>query len=165
MTGWVGAAVQGAAGIVVLAFEMIAARLAEINRVGEVRALGFRNFAQTILLFVRFNILPSGFDFFVAADAKAVMIVEALLRGIRAAFVDDQPPIGVRVLQYHFIRFPFFNFHRQQVGEDRQRFSKRAAFIVAGDETRDFEHIYAPEEDELMTIKYLPRVSAARGSC
>jgi len=45
VTGGVGAAVQRAAGVVVLDLEVIAARLAKIDRVGKVRALRFGNFA------------------------------------------------------------------------------------------------------------------------
>src|SRR6185369_17930904 len=85
VAGCVGTAVQRAAGIVVLDLEMITARLAEIDRVGEVRALGFGNFAQTILLFVRLDIAPRGFDFVMGSHAKAIMIVEALLGRVGAA--------------------------------------------------------------------------------
>ena len=55
MARGVRAAVQGAAGIVIFDLQMIAAGLVKIDRVGEVGALRFGDFAQAIFIFVRFD--------------------------------------------------------------------------------------------------------------
>ena len=70
MAGGVGAAVQGAAGIVIFDLQMVAAGLVKIDRVGEVGALRFSDFAQAIFLFVGFEILPRCFDFVWLATRK-----------------------------------------------------------------------------------------------
>ena len=119
MSRRVRAAVQRAAGIVVLDFEVIAAGLAKIDRVGEVSALRLGDLAEVVFFFVRFDIFPRRFDFLVARDAKAVMIVEGLFRRVGTAFVNDQAPVGVRMFQRGFAGFLLDDFHRQKIGEDR----------------------------------------------
>lgn len=90
-----------------------------------------------------------------ASDAKAIMIVEALLGSVRAALVDDQPPLGVGMLQYRPAGLPLFNFHRQKIGKHGQCFGKRAAFVVAGDETDGFEHVHLLRGDSFLAVNYL----------
>ena len=83
MAGGVRAAVLRTAGIVIFDLQVIAAGLAKIDRVSEVRALRFGDFAEVVFLFVGLDIFPGGFDFFMAGDAKAVMIVKALFWRVR----------------------------------------------------------------------------------
>ena len=71
---------QRAAGIVVFDLEMIAAGLAKIDRVGEMSALRLGDLAEMVFFFMRLDVLPGGLDFFVARDAKAVVIVESFFR-------------------------------------------------------------------------------------
>jgi hypothetical protein len=134
------APVQRAAGIVILDLQMIAAGLVKINRVGEVRALRFGNLAEAILVFVRFDIFPRGFDFRVRGNAKAVVVVEGFLRRVRAAFVDDHAPGGVGMFDRRLARFALDDLHGQQVGEHRQGFVQRTTFIVTLDQADGFEH-------------------------
>ena len=77
MAGGVRAAVLRAAGIVIFDLQVIAAGLAKIDRVSEVRALRLGDFAEVVFLFVGLDVFPGGFDFFMVGDAKAVVIVES----------------------------------------------------------------------------------------
>ena len=121
MAGGVRAAVQCAARIVIFDLEMVAARLAKIDRVRKVRALRFSDFAEAIFVFVSLDVFPRGFDFFMGADAKAVVVVEGFLRRIGPALVHDQAPIRVRMFERCFAGFSFDDFHGQELGENRQR--------------------------------------------
>ena len=58
------------------------------------RALRFGDFAEMVFLFVGLDIFPRSFDFFMAGDAKAVVIVKALFRRVSTALVNDQAPFG-----------------------------------------------------------------------
>src|SRR5262245_1991570 len=122
MASGVSAAVLRATGIVIFDLQMVAAGLAKIDRVSEVRALRFGDFAEVVSLFVGLDIFPGGFDFFMAGDAKAVMIVKALFWRVGATFVNDQPPVSIRMLESGFAGFLLDDFHRQQIGKDRKRF-------------------------------------------
>ena len=113
MSGGVRAAMQRAAGIVVLDLKMVAAGLVKIDRVGKVSLLRLGDLADAVFVLVGLNVLPSGFDFLVAGDAKAVMVVESFLRRTRAAFVDDQAPVGVGMFNRRFAVVALDNFHRQ----------------------------------------------------
>src|SRR5574341_223797 len=117
---------------------MIAAGLAKIDRVGKMGTLRLGDFAESIFFLVGVDILPRRFDFAVAGDAKAVMVIKSFLRRAGAAFVDDQAPVGVGMLDRCFTRLAFNDFHGQEIGKNRQRFVKRAAFIMAGDESSGF---------------------------
>ena len=92
---------------------MIAAGLAKIDRVREVRALWFGDFAEVVFLFVGLDVFPGGFDFFMVSDTKAIVIVEAFFRRVRTAFVNDQAPVGIRMLERGFGRFLLDDSHRQ----------------------------------------------------
>ena len=61
---------ERAAGVVIFDLEMVAAGLAKIDRVGEMRALRLGDLAEMVLLFMRLYISPGGLDFFVAATRK-----------------------------------------------------------------------------------------------
>ena len=47
------------------------------------------------------------------SDAKAIVIVKAFFRRIRTAFVNDQAPVGIRMLERSFARFLLDDLHRQ----------------------------------------------------
>ena len=122
MSGGVSSAVLRATGVVILDLQMVATGLAKIDRVSEVRALRFGDFAEMIFLFVGLDIFPRSFDFFMAGDAKAVVIVKALFRRVSTALVNDQAPVGIRMLERGFARFLLDDLHRQQIDKDRKRF-------------------------------------------
>jgi hypothetical protein len=44
------------------------------------------------------------------------------------------------MLERRFAGLLIDDFHRQEIGEDGQRFRERAAFIMAGDQTCGFQH-------------------------
>src|SRR5262245_19935462 len=113
MAGGVSAAVLRATGIIIFDLQVIAAGLAKIDRIREVRALRFGDFAEVVFLFVGLDVFPGGLNFFMVSDAKAVVIVEALFRRVGAAFVNDQAPVGIRMLERGFARFLLDNLHRQ----------------------------------------------------
>src|SRR4030095_10928005 len=104
MAGGVSAAVLRATGIVIFDLQMVAAGLAKIDRVSEVRALRFGDFAEVVFSLVGLDIFPGGFDFFMAGDAKAVMIVKDIFLRVRAALLNDHEPVGVWVLDGYFAR-------------------------------------------------------------
>ena len=64
MAGGVRAAVLRTTGIVIFDLQVIAAGLAKIDRIREMRALRFGDFAEVIFLFVGLDVFPGGFDFF-----------------------------------------------------------------------------------------------------
>src|SRR5215471_1167239 len=113
MAGGVSAAVLRATGIVIFDLQVIAAGLAKIDRIREVRTLWFDDFAEMVFLFVGLDIFPGGFDFFMMSDAKAVVIVKAFFPRVRTAFMNDQAPVGIRMLERGFGRFLLDDFHRQ----------------------------------------------------
>ena len=84
MAGGVRAAVLRATRIVIFDLQVIAAGLVKIDRIREVRALRFGDFAEVVFLFVGLDVFPGGFDFFMVGDAKAVVIVEALFWRVRS---------------------------------------------------------------------------------
>ena len=69
-----------------------------------------------------------------AGDTKAVVVVEGFLRRVGTAFVNDQLQSVFGCLTVASAGFLLDDFHRQEIGEDRQRFIERAAFVMAGDE-------------------------------
>jgi hypothetical protein len=70
------AAMQRAAWIVIFDFQRIAAGLPEIDRVSKVGLLRLGDLRQVIFSLVGFEMFPGGLDFLVAADTKAVVVVE-----------------------------------------------------------------------------------------
>ena len=108
-------------------------------------ALRLGDLAEMVFLFMRLDVFPGSLDLFVARDAKAIMIVEGFLRRVGAAFVNDQAPIGIRMFQRRFAGLLLDDFHRQQIGEDRQGLGERAAFIVAGDQSGCLKHGSSPD--------------------
>src|SRR5262249_35437807 len=113
MAGGVSAAVLRATGIIIFDLQVIAAGLVKIDGIREVRALRFSDFAEVVFLFVGLDVFPGGFDFFMVSEAKPVVIVEALFRRVRTAFVNDQAPVGIRMLERGFGRFLLNDLHRQ----------------------------------------------------
>src|SRR4029434_290606 len=102
MAGGVCSAVLRTTGIVIFDLQVIAAGLAKIDGIREMRALWFGDFAEVVFLFVGFDVFPGGLNFFMVSDAKAIVIVEALFRRAGAAFVNDQAPVGIRMLERSF---------------------------------------------------------------
>src|SRR5262249_10896685 len=113
MAGGVRSAVLRATRIVIFYLPVIAARLAKIDRIREVCALLFGDFADVVFLFVGLDVFPGGFDFFMVSDAKTIVIVKTFFRRIPTAFVNDQAPVGIWMLERGFGRFLLDDFHRQ----------------------------------------------------
>ena len=83
-------------------------------------------------------------DLFVMRDAKAVVIVVRLVARIRAAFVHDEQPIGVRVLEHRLAVMAIYYFEREQLFENRQRVVERAALVMSVGQSYRAEHANLP---------------------
>ncbi len=72
------------------------------------------------------------------ADAKAVVVVEALLRRVGPAFVNDQAPIRVRMFEGCFAGFRSTTSMARSSVKTGNVSVERAALVVAGDESCGF---------------------------
>lgn len=82
MMSGVRSAMKRTAGIVILDLEVITAGLAKIDRVGEVGLLRPDDLAETVFFFMASRYRQACFDFRVARNPKAVMIVKSFLRAL-----------------------------------------------------------------------------------
>ena len=106
------AAMERAAWIVIFDFQRIAPGLPEIDRVSKVGLLRLGDLRKAVFSLVGFEIFPGGLDFLVAADTKAVMVVEGLLGSVGTTLVDDQAPVGIGVFYRRFARALRDDFRR-----------------------------------------------------
>src|ERR1044071_578171 len=122
-------------GIVVLDLEGVAARLAEVDRVGEVLRMRLRYAFDAVLRLVRVDVTVRSVDFLRTRDPNAVVVVVRLVGRVGTALVQDEAPGGVGMLDRRLSRRPgsgaLDHPHREEVGEYGERLVERAALEVA----------------------------------
>src|SRR4029077_13727287 len=131
----------GMLGLIVLELQRVAARLTEVERIGDMQERRFANAGQTVFVFDYFQVFLSPVYFVAAAYSPAIMVHQRFVFRIGSSCVQDHGPAGIWVFDDPFgVAMPLDDFHPEDVSENGKSLVKTAAFIVTFYQLRSFQH-------------------------
>src|SRR5262245_7771017 len=104
--------------LVRLDLPIVPAGFVEMNRISVVVASRFDDL-DAEFLFLPFQIFSGAIDFGVARPPHAVMISHRFDRRVGSVFVNDQPPVRIRMFENLFAAVLSYNLQRKKIAQDR----------------------------------------------